>query len=722
MNIKSISTTFILIIFFRLLSVAGEGMWIPMLLEQLNEKQMKAMGMKISAEDIYSINHSSMKDAVVLFGRGCTAEIISNKGLLLTNHHCGYSSIQRHSSVEHDYLTDGFWAMSQDEELPNPGLTVTMMKEMREVTNQVLNGVTATMTEKERSQKIEENIKKIVDDFEKNSEYQAVIKPFFQGNQYYMIITETFKDIRLVGAPPSNIGKFGGDTDNWMWPRHTGDFSIFRIYVSPDGKPAEYSKKNVPYTPKYFFPISLKGVENDDFTFVFGYPARTSEYLPAPAIQLIVDKRNPAKIKLRQTRLDIFTKYSDNDPKVRIQYASKHARVSNYWKKMIGESKGIERMHGIERKKDFEKKFTEWVNSSPELKTKYGGLLAVFDSTYHAITPYIMAYDYFREAGMAVELVNFAGNFDNLINESKQKDPDQKKIDDLATQLKNTSALFYKDYYKPIDHDVMAALLDLYNKNISSDFKPEFFTTITEKYHDNYDAYTDVVFEKSIFDDKEKVNELLDNYKTKYYKKIEKDPAFRMYKDLSDLYNGHILQGLESNSRRLDSLQRIYMKAQMEMQPDHRFYPDANFTLRVTYGKVKGYSPEDAVEYRYYTTLEGIIQKEDPEIYDYVVEEKLKELYENKDYGAYAASDGTMRVGFIATNHTTGGNSGSPVLDADGYLVGVNFDRCWEGTMSDLMYDPKVCRNISLDIRYFLFIVDKFAGAGYLVEEMDLVK
>lgn len=712
----------ILVLFFtRFLSYADEGMWIPTLLEQLNEKEMKALGMKISAEDIYSIKNSSMKDAVVLFGGGCTAEIISGKGLLLTNYHCGYGSIQRHSSMAQDYLTDGFWAMSPEEELPNQGLTVTMMVDMKEVTNEVLNGVTDNMSNAKRDTLIRDNSRTIIDDYEKQSDYQAFIRPFFQGNQYYMIMVQVFKDIRLVGAPPSDIGKFGGDTDNWVWPRHTGDFSLFRIYVGPDGKPAEYSENNIPYQPKYFFSISLNGVNEDDFTFVFGYPARTSEYLPSYALEMIADVENPAIINLRQHRLDIFNKYQENDPKVRIQYANKNANVSNRWKKMIGQTKGIHRIKGIEKKQSFEEEFIDWTQSDAGLDRKYGGLLPAFEQAYKAYTPLLIGYDYYKEAGMAIELVKFAGKFEKLVNLSIDKNAEPKEIDKAIKSLQKQTASFFKDYYKPIDKEVMAELLRIYDENIITDYKPEFFNLIHSKYTGDYTTYTSHVFEKSFLDDEEAVYQFLKNYKNKNYKKIENDPAFRMFTDLQQVYN-NLSPGLTVVGNKLDSLQRIYMASQMEMQPGHLFYPDANFTLRVTYGLVKGYQPADAETYRYFTTLKGIMEKENPDVYDYVVEDKLKELYRTQDYGPYADTDGTLHVAFVATNHTTGGNSGSPVLNTDGQLVGLNFDRCWEGTMSDLMFDPEVCRNISLDIRYFLFIVDKFAGAGYLLDEMKLVK
>lgn len=722
MKFRKTILVFAILIISKTFLFAGEGMWIPMLLQELNEKEMKEMGMNINAEDIYSINNSSLKDAILLFGRGCTADIISDQGLLLTNHHCGFGQIQKHSSVEHDYLTDGFWAMSRDEELANPGLTATLMVEMREVTSEVFNGVKDEMTEKERSEMIKDNIKSIIEGFEKNSDYQAKIKPFFKGNQYYMIITETFKDIRLVGAPPSNIGKFGGDTDNWMWPRHTGDFSLFRIYVDKDGKAAKYSEDNVPYTPKYHIPISIKGVDEGDFTFVFGYPARTNEYLPSYALELITEIGNPQKIKLRETRLEIFRKYSIKDPKVRIQYATKHARVSNYWKKMIGESKGVKRMNAIETKRIYENNFVDWVNSSDYTRDEYSGLINSFEETYTNLRPYSLASDYFYEAVMAMEVLKFSSAFKKLVSLSQDKNLNDNSINLEVEKLKKMSSTFFKDYYKPIDKEVMQSMLTYYDQNIDNIFKPEFFSTINSKYKGDYNAFTDYVFEKSMFDDENSIITFLDNYKPKSYKKILKDPVYKMSVEFYTIYMLKLKSPMAKINAKLDSLQRRYMKAQIDMEPAKRFYPDANFTLRVSYGNVNGYSPKDAVYYKHYTTLEGIIEKENPDIYDYVVEDKLKELYLNKDYGKYAAKDGSLRVAFAASNHTTGGNSGSPVLDADGNLVGLNFDRCWEGTMSDLVYDPTVCRNISLDIRYFLFIVDKYAGAGYLVEEMDLVE
>ncbi|MDA3942806.1 MAG: S46 family peptidase [Bacteroidetes bacterium] len=696
---------------------AGEGMWIPMLLKQLNEKEMQAMGMRISAEDIYSVNQSSLKDAIVLFGRGCTGEIVSDQGLLLTNHHCGYRQIQKHSSVENDYLTEGFWAMSKEEELPNPGLTVTMMKKMEEVTAQVLEGVSDEMSMEERKQKIDENSKALIEKAKEESGFQVVIKDFFIDNQYYMIFNEVYKDIRLVGAPPSNIGKFGGDTDNWMWPRHTGDFSVFRIYVDKEGKPAEYSAENVPFKPDYHLPVSLNGVEEGDFTFVFGYPARTSEYLPSYAVNLITEVTNPPKIKLRETRLDIFSKYANTDPKVRIQYAAKHAGVANYWKKMIGESKGIRRLNGIERKQDFEQDFTAWTKKE---NNRYQGIIPAFEDTYSELEKYSLAADYMREGGFGIELLSFAARFNKLSEVTKETTDEQ--LESMLKSAQLASESFFKDYHLPIDKEVAEALLEIYREEQADDFRPGFLNLIDRKYKGDVSSYVDQLFEKSIFTSQEEVDKLLQNFSHKQVKKILRDPAFEAYSSLRNFYDDKLGTPMKQLAARNDSLQRLYMLAQMQMQSDKRFYPDANFSLRITYGNVDGYHPADAVYYNYFTTLDGIMEKEDPNIYDYVVEEKLKELYQQQNFGRYGDAKGHMPVGFVASNHTTGGNSGSPVLNADGQMIGINFDRCWEGTMSDLMYDPAMSRNIAVDIRYVLFIMDKFAGAGHLVDEMTVIQ
>ena len=692
---------------------AGEGMWIPMLL-QYNEKEMQEMGMRITADDIYSINHSSLKDAIVLFGGGCTGEIVSDQGLLLTNHHCGYGYIQKHSSVEHDYLTNGFWAMNRGEELPCPGLSVIFLREMRDVTEKILYNIDVDMPEDERQAKIDENMKKLIAKFEKETNYKVSIKPFFLGNEYYALFNETYTDVRLVGCPPSNIGKFGGDTDNWVWPRHTGDFSVFRVYADKDGHPAVYDKDNVPYKPAKHLDISLKGADEGDFAFVFGYPARTNEYLPAVAVDQEANLIDPITVDLRGKVLDIYNKYQEQDPKVRIQYASKHAGIGNGWKKWMGVTEGINHFHGIEKKNDYETRFYDWAMQSRS-RYMYVNLLKQFKNSYTELKPYQLAYTYMAEAGMRIELINFAGRFARLAD--MDKDTPQEQIDNMIASLKSTAANFFKDYYMPIDKEVAAMLLKEYLKAQPTDFRPSFLNDIKD-----VDEFVEQMFKKSMFTDEAKVNDYLDNFKPSKVKKLQNDPAMKAYQSLIGFYRDEVYDHIVSINANIDRLRRIYMKGQMEMEPEKRFSPDANFTLRVTYGKVEGFKPQDGKTYRHFTTLEGIMQKENPDIYDYVVEPRLKQLYNTKDYGRYADKDGTMHVAFTASVHTTGGNSGSPILNADGQLLGLNFDRCWEGTMSDLIYDPDICRNISVDIRYVLFIIDKFAGAGHLIDEMTIVE
>ena len=688
-------------------------MWIPMLL-QYNEKEMQEMGMRITAEDIYSINHSSLKDAIVLFGGGCTGEIVSDYGLLLTNHHCGYDYIQQHSSVEHDYLTDGFWAMNRSEELPCPGLTVTFLREMRDVTEKVTFNVDDDMDEAERQRLINSNIRKLVADVEKTTPYKVSVKPFFLGNEYYLLLNEEYTDVRLVGCPPSNIGKFGGDTDNWVWPRHTGDFSIFRVYADKDGHPAKYSPDNVPYKPAQHLEISLKGAEEGDFAFVFGYPARTNEYLPAVAVDQEANVIDPIAVRLRGEILDIYNAYQEKDKKVRIQYASKHADLGNGWKKWIGVTEGINRFHGVEKKRFYEESFQEWCLGSRQ-RYLYINLLKSFEQKYKELEPYKVAYTYLTNAGLNIEVITFAGSFSRLSQVTK--DTPQADIDKMIASLRKTSAEFFKDYYQPIDREVAKAMLTEYLNNQPAEFRPAFLNDIKD-----IDIYVDNLFKKSIFADEAKLNAFLDNFTPNKAKKLQKDPALVAFQSMIDFYRDEINPKMKPINDDLARMQRLYMKGQMLMEPDKHFYPDANSTLRVTYGKVEGFKPQDGKNYRHFTTLEGIMEKENPDIYDYVVKPKLKELYDKKDYGRYADKDGTMHVAFTASVHTTGGNSGSPILNADGQLLGINFDRCWEGTMSDLVYDPDICRNISVDIRYVLFIIDKYAGATNLIEEMTIVE
>ncbi|HXK82187.1 MAG TPA: S46 family peptidase [Bacteroidales bacterium] len=714
----------VLLFFISYGLIADEGMWIPLLLKDYNYEDMVRKGFKLSAEEIYDINNASMKDAIVIFGGGCTGEMISNEGLLITNHHCGYGYIQKHSSVEHDYLTDGFWAMSRDEELSNPGLKVTFLIRMEDVSERVLRDVTDEMNEEQRNSIIEAAKKDIVSAAKEGTHYQAEVKPFFHGNQYFLFVNEVFEDVRLVGAPPSSIGKFGGDTDNWMWPRHTGDFSLFRVYCAPDGSPASYSEENIPLKPKKHFPISLKGYKPGDFTMVFGYPGSTTQYIPSYAVDLTMNVEDPALIEIREAKLNVIKAAMNTDTKIRIQYSSKAASVANGWKKWIGEVRGLKRLNALEKKIRYEKAFTKWAQNNRTYSQKYGNILQEYQEAYNTYKPYRHAILYVFEAGFGPDAIVLARKMSGLYFLS-QREPSQSNIDATVADLKNTIESHFKDYHEETDKKIMAEMIKLYYENVESNLRPEYLQDLSkyQKKFDNYaEAYAEAAYKKSVLANKESALTFLDSYKAKHYKKLAKDPIFSMYLNLMDLYQNKIASPYNNVNYTIDSLNRVYMEAQMLFLKDSTLYPDANFTLRITYGEVDGYYPADGVEYKYYTTLEGIMEKDNPEIYDYDVPDKLKDLFYNKNYGKYADSDGTMHVAFIATNHTSGGNSGSPVIDGNGNLIGVNFDRNWEGTMSDIMYDPDMCRNISIDIRYALFIVDKFAGATHLIDEMTIIE
>ncbi|MCU4176173.1 S46 family peptidase [Marinilabiliaceae bacterium N1Y90] len=701
-------------------SRADEGMWIPMLLQKYNIEQMQEMGFKLTAEDVYSVNQACLKDAVVIFGRGCTGELISDKGLIVTNHHCGYGQIQYHSSVENDYLTNGFWAMSQEEELVNPGLSVTFLKRMDDVTDAVLEGTTEGMEDKERNKVIAANIKAIKEEAVKDTHYKAVLKPFFHGNQYFLFVNEIYKDVRLVGAPPSAIGKFGGDTDNWMWPRHTGDFSMFRIYADKDNKPAEYSADNVPYKPGKHFSVSMKGVQEGDFTMVFGYPGSTYQYVPSYHLEMLTETVNPKLIDVRTEKLNIMNRYQEADPAVRIKYAAKNARISNSWKRWIGENRGLEILDAINKKQKQEEAFVKWAKvKAPE----YVDLLSKYKSIYKDYANYNLTYGYYREMirSNGMELVYLASQMEALKAIYEGEEVNEDAANAVKAKLVERAERFFKDYYKPLDKEISAQLLGMYASNIDKAFQPEIYTLINSKYKGNVEKYVDYLYKKSIFDDKDLVLDFINNFSSKSIKALEKDPAYVLNNSFETVYTDKVYPQLNKYRSELAVLNKDYMAAQMKFESDKVFYPDANFTLRVSYGQVKGYTARDAVYYKHSTSLEGIMEKDNPDIYDYRVPAKLKELYKNKDYGRYEV-DGSVPVCFAATNHTTGGNSGSPVLNAEGHLIGINFDRAWEGVMSDLMFNPDQCRNISLDIRYVLFIVDKFAGAGYLLDEMTIVE
>ncbi len=694
-------------------------MWIPLLLEQLNESEMQDLGMEITADDIYSINHGSLKDAIVHFGGFCTSEIISDQGLLLTNHHCGYGAIQSHSSLENDYLKNGFWAMSQEEELPNKGLTATLIKRIEDVSARVLYGVKESMTEAERDEVIAKNIETVLEEELVDTHYEGIIRPFYIGNQYYLFITEKFLDVRMVGAPPSSIGKYGADTDNWMWPRHTGDFSLFRIYANSDNLPEAYSETNVPYQPLHHLPINMSGLEEGDFTMIFGFPGRTDEYIPSYGVEQVVKLRNSANIKTRKMALEIMDAYMRHSDKIRIQYASTYASISNAWKKWIGQNIGIRETRGIEKKQELEALFMERVSNSRRFDSSYKKLLPNFKEAYSDLEPYALARDYMIETCYrSIKSVNMGFQTKSFIKAYEEEEQDWEKIEKLYDQMLSTLEGHFKDYDQDVDRDLALALLPHYYNHV-----PEILSDEMKELRNSKDpeAAINKAYDKSILSNEDLFTEVKEKGMKKMYKCLKKDPLAVLSIGIWSHYEDVIRPGYNGVNARIDSMMRIYMSAQMEVIPERTYYPDANSTLRVSYGQVKGLEPRDAVTYDPFTTLDGVIAKYVPGDYEFDLPAKLIELWEKKDYGDYANSNGAIPVCFIASNHTTGGNSGSPAIDGQGRLIGLNFDRIWEGTMSDLNFDESRCRNIMVDVRYVLFIVDKFAGATHLIEEMDLV-
>lgn len=699
--------------------MATEGMWVPLFLKNLNEQEMKSLGMRITADDIYNINKSSLKDAVVSFGGFCTGEVISGSGLVLTNHHCGYGAIQTHSSVENDYLTDGYWAMSRDKELPNEDLFVRFIVRIEDVTPLVLKGVKNGIPEKTRSERIKKNIAKIKKKVVKGTHYEAIIKPFYNGNEFYMFITETFTDVRLVGAPPSSIGKYGGDTDNWMWPRHTGDFSIFRIYAGPDNKPAPYSKDNVPYKPKHHFPISLTGGELGDFTFVYGFPGSTQEYLTSYAVDLLQNRRNPLRIELREKWLNVVGADMKQSDRVRIQYASKFAGISNYHKKWIGENRGLRRLNAVQVKQTMEDEFVARVKNNEAWKKEYGKVVGDLQSKYKTVDDITVARDAFLEVYYRMsDIHKIARRAYALINSWDESTGKLKP--GAMEQFQKASKKHFKDFNSATEARILSNMLTMYDKKVT-DLKPGLFKTVNEQLEGDFKQYVDRLMATTVFADASKLEEILSDFNAENRAKLQNDPGVLFYMDGEYFYETKILPTFKQTYDDIALLNRTYVRGLREVFTEKRFYPDANSSLRIAYGQVDDYEPRDAVKYTHYTTLDGIIEKYDPNSDEFDLPKKLIELWEKKDYGPYGYK-GELRVCFTASNHTTGGNSGSPVLDAYGNLLGCNFDRNWEGTMSDIMYDPDRCRNITCDIRYVLFIVDKFAGATHLIDELTLVK
>jgi len=671
------------------------GMWIPSLLEGMNEDEMQSLGSKLTAQDIYDVNNSSLKDAIGHFNGGCTSEVISDQGLVLTNHHCGFGQIQSHSSLENDYLKDGFWAMSLEDELPNEGLFIEFIVSIHDVTEVALKGITDTMTETEKQSLISKNTNAALKTWPKEAWQDVKTKAFYEGNQYFLFVTERFEDIRLVGAPPSSIGKFGSDTDNWVFPRHTGDFSMFRIYADANNRPAKYSKDNKPYKPKHYLPVSLDGVEEGDFTMVFGFPGTTSEYLPAVAIEHITKEFNPTNIAIREAALKVIDQKMKESDDVRIKYASKQARIANAWKKWIGENLGIEKSNAVEKRKAFEATFTKALKEKG-LEDKYGNILPEFDRLYKDFSAINIKRRNFIEVFLVTnELMQMTFRA-YQVEQALVANPDnlERGKEVLTGQLQG----IHKNYNAELDKGVYLNVMPLYGKDVDAS-----------------------IYDKTAFTNLDSALSLLEGDAATVIKNLNNDAAFAYAKPIIDEFFNTLNPEYQQKNEPITALQTKYMTALMEALPNARYFPDANSTLRVTYGQVRGYAPRDAVYYNPVSYLDGVIEKYIPGDYEFDVPQKLRDLYDAKDYGQYADKNGKVPVCFLGTNHTTGGNSGSPAIDAHGNLVGLNFDRVWEGTMSDMNYDPEICRNIMVDLRYVLFIVDKYAGAKHLIDEMTLV-
>ena len=693
---------------------ADEGMWLPYSINGKNLADMQRLGCKLTAEQIFSFNQPSLKDAIVQFGGGCTGELISPEGLLLTNHHCGLGQVQAHSSVEHDYLQEGFWAKSKAEELPNKGLTVSFLTYIEDVTKILLVGVDNNTSEADRATKISENAQTLIKERKGNRDVEVEIVPFYHGNQYILFVYDVYKDVRLVACPPWGIGKFGADTDNWTWPRHKGDFCIFRVYTAPDGSPAEYSEDNIPMKSKHFLPISLKGVKPGDYTMILGYPGSTDRYSTSGAVKSVIEQEGPAIIACRTTKLDQYRKHMDADPAVFIKYASKQASVSNYWKYYIGQVKQLQRNKVFEKRANQEVAFQKWMNENSDRKAQYGDIFNDIDKYWNHQAKYTKATIYHREAGWrGGEAVAFALRFRQLNNVIENKAA-QNEIAARAEAVKGAVQNYFKDYDKETDRDVTIALLNLFYKDINPEQLPAMIKKIGDKNSGDFTQFVNNAFAKSIFVDAEKLNNWIENPKS-----LTKDPIFAL---MSEIINSYIdlteQAGSVSNSR----AERLYMKGLMEMQKDRNFYPDANFTMRLTYGSVQDCKPANAVTYDYITTLDGVMEKYKPGDWEFDVPADLIKLWENKDYGRYADENGDLVVNFITTNDITGGNSGSPVIDAEGNLIGLAFDGNWEAMSGDLSFENEVQRTICMDARYLVFIIDKMANAQNLMQELKIIE
>lgn len=707
----------ILILSFGFRVKADEGMWLLPLIEKLNMGKMTELGLKLSAEDIYSLNKASIKDAVVIFGGGCTGEIVSPQGLILTNHHCGYGSIQSHSTVEHDYLQDGFWARSKEEELPNPTLSVTFLIRIEDVTSQVLANVKQGMSEAERNTVVTDARNSIEKKAGEGNNYRTQVASFYGGNYFYLLVYERYNDVRLVGTPPQSIGKFGSDTDNWEWPRHTGDFSVFRVYSGPDGKPARYSKENIPLKPKHYLPVSIKDLNKGDFAMILGYPGRTNRYMTSYEVNELLQIVHPDRIKIRGIKQDIWMKDMLADQKVNIQYSAKYFGSSNYWKYSIGQKRGLERLNVIAKKEAIESQFNKWVVSTPERKEKYGEALNMIRKAIEGRAEFYNAQQYLGECLQGCEILQMNQLALPLINALRLND--NQKTTDLISGIREEAGILYKDYNPPTDQKSMKAMLKLYRTDIPARFQPDFYTEVVDKkFKGDIDKFVDDIFERSVFASEARLNAFLNKPSLKT---IEKDPVYLTVFSIGKI-RAELYKATSQFDEGLATGRRLWIAALMEMTPDKTLYPDANSTMRLTYGTIQGYDPRDGVTYKYYTTLQGVVDKYKPGDYEFDLPQRLIDLNNRKEYGRYGSSKGYMPICFLTNNDITGGNSGSPVLNGNGELIGLAFDGNWESMSGDIAYEPDLQRTIAVDIRYVLWIMDIYSGAKNLVDEMTIVK
>lgn len=727
---------------------ADEGMWLPMFIKRLNIKDMQSKGLKLSAEEIYSVNNSSLKDAIISLGGFCTGEIISDQGLMLTNHHCGYDAIQQFSTVANNYLRDGFWAMQKSEEKNVPGLTATFLVRMEDVTEQILEGISSIESKQDKAKKIKEIQAELIKKATKGTNYTAYIKDFFYGSEYYMFINETFTDVRLVGAPPESVGKYGGDTDNWMWPRHTGDFTLFRIYSGKDGKPAEYSTDNIPMKPKHHLPVNIKGVEEGDFAMIMGYPGSTDRYLSSFGVQQAIDKKGPTVVEVRDVKLATMKAQMDKKESVDIMYSSKYAQTANYWKYFQGQTEQLQTNGVVKRKSKLEREFENWFGQSPELSEKYGDALRMIREYYELTDQYIVGNTYVMEAGLRgpdfvlytyrtdriiKTIAQTRTKFDTKIEAATGEEKEamiaerDKTISGLIGALEEMTEEHFKNYDEKTEKNLVANLFDLYYNKVNKEQHPAFFADVKKA---NFDRFAKKLFCKSPFMKEKKMNKVIAKLKAGKAIDMEDDKAIKAATDFISMYFGSSAKFAEAEEN-MEEGYRLFVEGIRLMQPEKSFYPNANSTQRLTYGSVMSYEVSDKVRNivrsedgldTYFTTMEGLIEKEIPGDQEFSLPARLKELYAKKDYGQYADADGKLRVNFLTNNDITGGNSGSPVIDGNGYLIGTAFDGNWEAMSGDISFENRVQRTISVDIRYTLFIIDKYAGAGHLVKEMTVIK